>query len=65
MKDHFVILVQYQGKEYGEVEEGLERTKYRIEEWMEHDVNLEEMQILHIENHIVTRMNGRDFISKF
>lgn len=65
MKDYFIILVQYQGREYGEVEDGVERVKYRIEEWMEHEVNLEEMQVLHIENHMVARYSGRDFVSSF
>lgn len=65
MKDQFVILVQYQGKEYGEVEDGVDRVKYRIEEWMEHEVNLEEMQILRIENHMVTRLSGREFVANF
>lgn len=65
MKEYFIILVQYQGKEYGEVENVVERVKYRIEEWMEHDVNPAEMEVLHVENHIVSRFTGRDFVAHF
>lgn len=65
MKEYFIILVQYQGKEYGEVENAVERVKYRIEEWMEHDVNPAEMEVLHVENHIVSRFTGRDFVAHF
>lgn len=65
MRDYFIILVQYQGKEYGEVEDGVERVKYRIEEWMEHEVSPAEMEVLHIENHVVNRFTGRDFVANF
>lgn len=65
MKESFVILVKYQDKEYGEVEETIERVKVRIEDWMEHDVNLDELGIIHIDNHNVFRYTGREFIQVF
>ncbi|MCK4258537.1 MAG: hypothetical protein KAX49_06140 [Halanaerobiales bacterium] len=65
MKESFVILANYQGKEYGEVEELVARAKYRIEEWMEHNVDLSEIEIIHIENHLVTRYPVKEFLSKF
>lgn len=65
MKESFIILVKYQDKEYGEVEEAVERVKYRMEEWMEHEINLDEMEILHIDNHMVTHYSGREFINRF
>lgn len=65
MEESFVILVKYQEQEYGEVEHGVDRVKFRMEEWLEHDVKIDEMEILYIENHTVTRYSGRDFIANF
>lgn len=65
MEESYVILVKYHEQEYGEVEYEVERVKFRMEEWLEHDVKIDEMEILCIENHTVTRYSGRDFISNF
>ena len=65
MNESFVVLAYYQDKEYGEVEESVERAKFRLEEWMEHDVELDEMQVLYIKNHQLSRYTARDFLAEF